>query len=61
MLSSELGNVAGLLAAGIVVFVLAPLQRLAERVAGMAMPHTRNTLERKLQAKDTPAVAAPGE
>ncbi len=53
LVSSEIGNFAGLLAAGIVVFFLAPLQRFAERVAGMAMPNTRNTPEyaafRKLQ------------
>jgi hypothetical protein len=52
-LSSELGNVAGLLAAGLVVFFLAPLQRFAERVASVAMPNTKNTPEyavfRKLQ------------
>jgi hypothetical protein len=52
-LSAELGNVAGLLAAGIVVFFLAPLQRFAERVASVAMPNTQNTPEyvafRKLQ------------
>lgn len=52
-LSSELGNVAGLLAAGVVVFFLAPLQRFAERVASVAMPNTENTPEyaafRKLQ------------
>jgi hypothetical protein len=52
-LSAELGNVAGLLAAAIVVFFLAPLQRFAERVASVAMPNTENTPEyamfRKLQ------------
>lgn len=51
--SSELGNVAGLLAAAVVVFFLAPLQRFAERVASAAMPRTANTPEyaafRKLQ------------
>jgi hypothetical protein len=53
LLSSELGSLAGLLAAGLVVFFLAPLQRFAERVASTAMPHTQNTPEyaahRKLQ------------
>jgi len=53
MLSSELGNVAGVLAAAILVFFLAPLQRFADRVASAAMPNTRNTPEytafRKLQ------------
>ena len=52
-LSSELGTVAGLLAAAALVFFLAPLQRFAERVAGAAMPHTEETPEyvafRKLQ------------
>jgi len=41
--SSELGNVAGLLAAALVVFFLAPLQRFADRVASAAMPNTVNT------------------
>lgn len=45
LLSSELGNFAGLLAAAVVVFFLAPLQRFAERVASMAMPNTKNTPE----------------
>jgi hypothetical protein len=53
LLSSELGSLAGLLAAGLVVFFLAPLQRFAERVASTAMPNTQNTPEyaahRKLQ------------
>lgn len=53
LLSSELGNLAGLLAAAVVVFFLAPLQRFAERVASTAMPNTQNTPEyaafRKLQ------------
>jgi len=53
LLSSELGNWAGLVAAGIVVFLLAPLQRFADRVASAAMPNTRNTPEyaafRKMQ------------
>lgn len=53
LLSAELGNVAGLFAAAVVVFFMAPLQRLAERVASAAMPNTVNTPEyaafRKLQ------------
>lgn len=53
LLSSELGNIFGLLASAIVVFFLAPLQRFAERVASLAMPNTVNTPEyaayRKLQ------------
>ncbi len=52
-LSAELGNVGGLLAAAVVVFFLAPLQRFAESVASVAMPNTENTPEyaafRKLQ------------
>ncbi len=52
-LSAELGNFAGLLAAAVVVFFLAPLQRFAEGVASVAMPNTENTPEyaahRKMQ------------
>ena len=44
-LSAELGNVAGLLAAAVLMFFLAPLQRFADRVAGAAMPNTENTPE----------------
>jgi hypothetical protein len=44
-LSAELGNVAGLLAAAVVVFFLTPLQRFAEGVASAAMPNTKNTPE----------------
>jgi hypothetical protein len=53
LLSSELGNFAGLLAAALVVFFLAPLQRFAEGVASAAMPNTHDTPQyaafRKLQ------------
>jgi hypothetical protein len=53
LLSSTLGDFAGLWAAGIVVFFLAPLQRFAERIASAAMPNTKNTPEyaafRKMQ------------
>jgi hypothetical protein len=45
VLSTELGNFAGLLASTLVVFFLAPLQRFAERVASAAMPNTKNTPE----------------
>jgi hypothetical protein len=45
LLSAELGNIAGLLAAAVVMFFLAPLQRFADRVAGAAMPNTKNTPE----------------
>jgi hypothetical protein len=53
LLSHEFGNAAGLLAAAVVVFFMAPLQRFADRVAGAAMPNTLDTPEyaayRKLQ------------
>ena len=53
VLSEELGNWIGLLAAAVVVFLLAPLQRFAENVASVAMPNTNNTPEyamfRKMQ------------
>jgi hypothetical protein len=52
-LSAALGDFAGLLAAAVVVFFLAPLQRFAESVASAAMPKTENTPEyvafRKMQ------------
>ncbi len=53
LVSAELGSTVGILAAALVVFFLAPLQRFAERVADSAMPNTRNTPEyvafRKMQ------------
>lgn len=53
VLSAGLGSVVGLLAAAVLVFFLAPLQRFGERVASAAMPNTRETPEylafRKLQ------------
>ena len=53
LLSADLGNVGGLMVAALVVFVLTPLQRFAERVASVAMPNTKNTPEytsfRKMQ------------
>jgi len=65
LLSNELGNVAGLLGAAVVVFFLAPLQRFAERVATVAMPNTHDTPEyaafRKLQVYEAAvADALPG-
>ncbi len=52
-LEAELGSVSGLIAAAVVMFFLAPLQRFAERVASAAMPNTKNTPEyatfRKMQ------------
>ena len=60
--SAELGNFAGLLAAAVVVFFLAPLQRFAERVASAAMPNTENTPEyamfRKLQVYEAALIEA---
>ena len=62
LLSAELGSIAGLLAAAIVVFFLAPLQHLAERVAGVAMPNTQNTPEyaafRKMQVYEAAVAEA---
>jgi hypothetical protein len=53
LLSADLGNIGGLMVAALVVFVLTPLQRFAERVASVAMPNTSNTPEytafRKMQ------------
>lgn len=53
ILSAKLGAIAGLLAAALIVFFLAPLQRFAERVANATMPNTRKTPEyvafRKMQ------------
>jgi len=61
-LSAELGNVIGLLAAAVLMFFLAPLQRFAERVANAAMPNTRNTPEyaahRKMQVYETAVAEA---
>ena len=62
ILSSELGNIAGLLAAALVMFFLAPLQRFADRIATAAMPNTRNTAEytmfRKMQVYEEAVVEA---
>ena len=64
-LSAELGNVAGLLAAAVVMFFLAPLQRFAERVASAAMPNTQNTPEythyRKMQVYESAVAEAQAE
>ena len=61
-LSAELGNFAGLLAAAVVVFFLAPLQRFGERIASAAMPNTRDTPEylayRKLQVYEAALIDA---
>jgi hypothetical protein len=64
-LSAELGNVAGLIAAAVVMFFLAPLQRFAERVASAAMPNTQNTPEyaryRKMQVYESAVAEARAE
>lgn len=64
-LESELGNIAGLLAAAVVMFFLAPLQRFAERVATVAMPNTQNTPEyaafRKMQVYEAALAEAQHE
>ncbi|HEX2022280.1 MAG TPA: hypothetical protein VHH36_06170 [Candidatus Thermoplasmatota archaeon] len=53
LLSDQLGPLVGLFAAGLLVFALAPLQRLAERVSDAAMPRVTGSPEyvayRKLQ------------
>ncbi|MDX1460989.1 MAG: hypothetical protein R3348_08025 [Xanthomonadales bacterium] len=61
-LSAELGTVAGLFAAAVVMFFLTPLQQFAERVASSAMPNTKNTPEyiafRKMQVYEAALVDA---
>ena len=59
------GQCRRLLAAAAVVFFMAPLQRMAERVASAAMPNTHNTPEyaafRKLQVYEAAVTdARPG-
>jgi len=64
-LSAELGTVAGLLAAAVVMFFLTPLQQFAERVAATAMPKTENTPEyvafRKMQVYEAALIDAMAE
>jgi hypothetical protein len=61
-LSDELGKVSGLLAAGVLMFFLAPLQRFADRVASTTMPNTQNTPEyeafRKMQVYEAAVTEA---
>lgn len=45
LLSDRLGSLLGLLATGALVFVLAPLHRASERLAGVAMPKVVDTPE----------------
>lgn len=64
-LSDELGKVTGLVAAGVLMFFLAPLQCFADRVASTAMPNTTNTPEyaafRKMQVYESALVEAQHE
>ena len=64
-LSAELGSLAGLLAAAVVMFFLTPLQRFADRVASAAMPNTKNTPEyvafRKMQVYEAALAEARSE
>lgn len=64
-LEAELGNIAGLIAAAVVMFFLAPLQRFAERVATAATPNTKNTPEyiafRKMQVYEAALAEAQHE
>jgi hypothetical protein len=61
-ISAELGTVAGLLAAAVLIFFLTPLQQFAERVATSAMPNTENTptyvAYRKMQVYESALVEA---
>lgn len=45
LLTARLGAIAGVVAAGLLVFALAPLQRLGDRVAETALPGVRDTAE----------------
>lgn len=61
-LSSQFGNILGVLGTGALVFFLDPIQRAAERVSDAAMPNTVDTPEyeafRKLQVYDSAVRAA---
>jgi hypothetical protein len=61
-ISAELGTVAGLLTAAVLIFFLTPLQQFAERVAASAMPNTENTPTyvafRKMQVYENALVEA---
>ena len=63
--SAEIGGFAGLLAAAVVVFFLAPLQNFAERVAAATMPNTNKTPEylafRKMQVYEAALAEAQQE
>lgn len=64
LLSDQLGAWPGLIAAALIVYFLAPLQRIAERVANHAMPQTTNTPEylayRKMQVYEAALTEALG-
>ena len=51
LVSSEMGDTWGLVAAVVVVFFLKPLQGFAERVVSLLMPKTQNTPEYKVSRK----------
>jgi hypothetical protein len=51
VLAESVGPLVGLVAAAVLVFALAPLQRAAERVAHTAMPNVRDTAEYRLVRK----------
>jgi len=51
LMSEQLGNYWGLLAAAVIAIALRPLQKFAERVASAAMPNTQNTPEYKAGRK----------
>jgi hypothetical protein len=48
---SSLGSIAGIIAAGALVFAIAPLQRFAERVSETALPGVKDTAEYRLVRK----------
>jgi hypothetical protein len=64
LLSQELGAWPGLAAAALIVYLLAPLQRLSERVANHVMPRTVSTPEylayRKMQIYEAALTEALG-
>lgn len=49
--SSELGETWGLVAAGVALLFIKPLQNIAERVVSLVMPNTKNTEEYKTSRK----------
>lgn len=61
LLSDQLGNYWGLLAAAVIAIVLRPLQGFAERVAAAAMPNTQDTPDYKAGRKREVYAAAVAE